>query len=248
MSDDLYLKQMGEINKKAMSKTNRNNAAVPSAPISSESFVTDKTSASGEDTFNRVSFENLKKQGFTKKIVYLKNHWWAIGLIAFLSLGTLGAGLKYLEEEAGRQMENGRLKTENGKNSSLLNRFNPFLPAPTPAPTPQLSKEYFYAGSKLLVVEDANASAAPPSDLAVWRPSTGTWWVLGGTNSQQTSQAWGAAGDKEAPGDYDGDGKTDVAVYRAGVWYVMGTTIGFSSAGFGVASDIPTPSSYIPAQ
>src|SRR5688572_6507816 len=77
-----------------------------------------------------------------------------------------------------------------------------------PPVTPQLSKEYIYAGSRLLAVEDANANAAPPADLAVWRPSTGTWWVMGGQNSAQTTQSWGTAGDQPVPGDYDGDGKT----------------------------------------
>ena len=46
--------------------------------------------------------------------------------------------------------------------------WNP-LAAPLPTATPQLSKEYIYAGQRLLTVEDANANAAPPADLAVWR-------------------------------------------------------------------------------
>ncbi|MBK8150259.1 MAG: hypothetical protein IPK58_19195 [Acidobacteria bacterium] len=37
---------------------------------------------------------------------------------------------------------------------TLLGRVNPFLPTPSPTPTPQLSKEYIYAGSRLLAVED----------------------------------------------------------------------------------------------
>src|SRR5215207_1076031 len=47
--------------------------------------------------------------------------------------------------------------------------WNPFTAPPSPTPTPALqkSKEYVYAGSRLLAVEDANASAVPPSDLAI---------------------------------------------------------------------------------
>ncbi len=90
--------------------------------------------------------------------------------------------------------------------------WNPFA-APLPNPTPQLSKEYVYAGSRLLAVEDANANAVPPADLAVWRPSSGDWWVLGGQGSQQVTQNWGANGDDPVEGDYDGDGKTDFSVY-----------------------------------
>jgi hypothetical protein len=89
------------------------------------------------------------------------------------------------------------------KNSS--SNWNPLvalMPTPTPTPLP-LSKEYVYAaGSRLLAVEDANARASPPYDLAVWRPSTGNWYVLGGTGSQQTSYGWGTSGDIPVPGDY----------------------------------------------
>lgn len=100
--------------------------------------------------------------------------------------------------------------------------WNPFAP-PLPTPTPQLAKEYIYAGSRLLAVEDANANASPPADLAVWRPSTGTWWVMGGSNSAQVTQSWGTNGDKPVPGDYDGDGKTDFSVFRpsTGQWFVV---------------------------
>ena len=82
------------------------------------------------------------------------------------------------------------------------------------SPTPQLAREYIYAGSRLLAVEDANASAEPPADLAVWRPSDGNWYIMGQQGSQQTTFHWGQNGDIPQPGDFDGDGKTDFSVYR----------------------------------
>lgn len=41
------------------------------------------------------------------------------------------------------------------------------------------------------------------SDIAVWRPSSGIWYVRGISTTQ-----WGVAGDIPVPGDY-GDNRTD---------------------------------------
>jgi hypothetical protein len=215
---------------------------------------------SSESTINQASaFESTvqpNQSGETNEtrwLVYLKSHWWMIGLIAFLSVGVLGAGLKYLDEDAKLEIARRANKGQFADNEeqSLLSRINPFVPAAMPNPTPQLSKEYIYAGSKVTAVEDANANAAPPADLAVWRPSTGTWWVMGGTGSQQTSQAWGIEGDIPRQGDFDGDGKTDFCVFRkntsahTATWYIV-----FSSSGattqiqFGLDTDIPSSADF----
>jgi len=52
------------------------------------------------------------------------------------------------------------------------------------------------------------------SDLAVWRPSNGTWYVQYSSNGSTVTQAWGISTDIPYPGDFDGDGKTDFAVVR----------------------------------
>ena len=56
------------------------------------------------------------------------------------------------------------------------------------------------------------------ADLAVFRPATGTWFVLqshsGYSYSDARTYAWGQAGDMPVPGDFDGDALTDLAVFR----------------------------------
>ncbi len=47
------------------------------------------------------------------------------------------------------------------------------------------------------------------------------------------------------PNDYDGDKKTDYAVFRAGIWYILNSSDNnYISVQFGLPTDVPLPPAY----
>jgi hypothetical protein len=87
------------------------------------------------------------------------------------------------------------------------------------------------------------------SNMGVWRPSEGIWYILLNNNSRTfLTQQWGTTGDVVAPGDYDGDGKTDFAAWRPsnGVWYIIpsSTPSNVIVRQWGTVGDIPVPGDY----
>ncbi len=82
-------------------------------------------------------------------------------------------------------------------------------------------------------------------DLAVYRPSVGTWFVQR-SQAGFLGQTFGASEDIITPADGDGDGKTDLAVFRpsAGTWYLQRSLAGFVGIQFGSSGDIPLSADY----
>ena len=86
------------------------------------------------------------------------------------------------------------------------------------------------------------------ADIAVWRPTTGEWFFQRSEDNSYYSLPFGALGDVPVPGDYDGDGRLDTAVFRpsGATWYVNRSTAGLLIQQFGLATDTPVPSVFVP--
>lgn len=91
------------------------------------------------------------------------------------------------------------------------------------------------------------------ADLAVWRPSTGIWYLrhydVGLNFSSASAYQWGLPSDKPYPCDFDGDGLNDLAVFRnsSATWYVRNSGGSFNTANqqqWGLPGDTPVPADY----
>ena len=81
-------------------------------------------------------------------------------------------------------------------------------------------------------------------------PNGGAWVLLGNGNGTFATPVYYTTGDQRssdvAIADYDGDGKTDIAVFRPsnGHWYSLGSAGEISIRQWGIGNDIPTPGDY----
>ena len=102
------------------------------------------------------------------------------------------------------------------------------------------------------VVGDYDGDGA--CDVAVFRPTEGIWYGLratGGTvvlDSRSTIGRFGEPGDIAVPGDYDGNGRTDLAYFRpsSGLWFGLRAdgAIVLPGARYGSNGSIPVPADY----
>jgi len=85
------------------------------------------------------------------------------------------------------------------------------------------------------------------TDVSVFRPSTGVWYINHSSNNSYRVQGFGLSGDVPTPEDYDGDSITDIGVFRPsnGTWYHFlssNNTVGIVQ--FGANGDTPAAGDY----
>ena len=87
------------------------------------------------------------------------------------------------------------------------------------------------------------------ADISVWRPSSGTWYIIPRSAPTTTVvKQWGTSGDVALRGDFDGDGVTDMSVWRpsTGQWFIIPSSNPGSPIvqQWGTTGDIPVPGDY----
>jgi hypothetical protein len=107
--------------------------------------------------------------------------------------------------------------------------------------------DFIYGEPRAVDYHQSDFDGDGTTDLSVFRPSNGGWFILNSGSNTFTGVAFGQAGDISMDGDFDGDSRTDIAVFRpsTGSFFILRSTDNqFISVQFGQAGDRPIPGDY----
>jgi hypothetical protein len=85
------------------------------------------------------------------------------------------------------------------------------------------------------------------TDISIFRPSVGEWWLNYSSTTQTVAAQFGGSTDKPVPDDFTGDGRADIAFWRpaSGEWFILRSEdASYLSFPFGTNNDIPLVGDY----
>ncbi|MBK8464969.1 MAG: hypothetical protein IPL32_03990 [Chloracidobacterium sp.] len=82
------------------------------------------------------------------------------------------------------------------------------------------------------------------SDIGRWHPANHTFEIKRSSDGETVATSIGYSSSVPVPGDYDGDGTWDVAVFTAGTWNIIGSSEGPITLTLGITGDIPVSADY----
>ncbi|HKP70960.1 MAG TPA: cytochrome c peroxidase [Pyrinomonadaceae bacterium] len=85
------------------------------------------------------------------------------------------------------------------------------------------------------------------TDVGIFRPSSGQWWINQSSTGNTTVGTFGASTDLITPADFTGDGKSDIAFFRpsTGSWFILRSEdYSYFALPFGATGDVPVPGDF----
>jgi hypothetical protein len=107
--------------------------------------------------------------------------------------------------------------------------------------------DIIYGEPRALDYHEGDFDGDGATDVAVFRPATGQWFVLDSGSNTFAIVSWGTVEDVPVSGDFDGDRKSDFVVFRpsTGTWWRLDSSDGQARAiAFGQAGDVPERGDY----